>query len=120
MLGYLKLCCASVSDQRGISIEHLVVDAGSTDGTVDWLMAKVGVTAIIEEDKGMYDAINKGYHRAKGEILAYLNCDEQYLPGVLRFVKHYFDARPRVDVLFGSVLIVRPNGSLLSYRLGGR
>ena len=43
-------------------------------------------SAFIEKDGGMYDAVNRGYRRAQGDILAYLNCDEQYLPGALKTV----------------------------------
>jgi len=48
--------------------------------------------------------------------LAYLNCDEQYLPGALAYVKDFFDSHPHVDLLFGGVLLVRPDGSLIAYR----
>ena len=116
MLAYLKRCCASVADQEGVTLEHLVMDACSTDGAVDWLQANERVTSVIEKDNGMYDAINKGFRRARGEILAYLNCDEQYLPGTLAFVKEFFDSHPHVDLLFGGGLLVRPDGSLIAYR----
>ncbi len=114
MLGYLKRCCASVRDQQGTDFEHIVVDGASTDGTADWLRAQPQIHSIIERDRGMYDAVNKGFHVARGEILAYLNCDEQYLPRTLAFVKDYFARHPSVDVLFGDTLLVRPDGSLLA------
>lgn len=77
---WLKLCIASVADQ-GIPVEHIVQDAGSDDGTLDWLPQDARVRAFIEKDQGMYDAINRGFRRATGDIFAWLNCDEQYLPG---------------------------------------
>jgi glycosyltransferase involved in cell wall biosynthesis len=64
----------------------------------------------------MYDAVNKGIAQARGNIIAYLNCDEQYLPGSLAHVRNFFAARPEIDLLFGSVLLVRPDGSLIAYR----
>ena len=48
------------------------------------------VNAFIEKDQGMYDAVNRGFRRSNGEVLAYLNCDEQYLPGALKAVGDYF------------------------------
>ena len=78
---WLKLCIASVADQQGVEFEHIVQDSCSDDGTQDWLPRDRRVKAFIEKDSGMYDAVNRGYRRAQGDILAYLNCDEQYLPG---------------------------------------
>src|ERR1039458_7906042 len=86
---WLKLCIASVADQ-GVALEHIIQDAGSDDGTLDWLRQDSRVKAFVEKDAGMYDAVNRGLRRASGEILAYLNCDEQYLPGTLITVKAFF------------------------------
>jgi glycosyltransferase involved in cell wall biosynthesis len=116
MLGYLKRCCASVADQEGAAVEHIVVDAVSTDGTAAWLRENARVRPVIEKDRGMYDAVNKGFCAARGRLLAYLNCDEQYLPGTLRYVTHCFERHPQVDLLFGDALLVRPDGTLISYR----
>ncbi|MDX6767745.1 MAG: hypothetical protein SFU85_13260 [Candidatus Methylacidiphilales bacterium] len=69
-----------------------------------------------EPDTGMYDAINKGISRAEGAILAYLNCDEQYLPDTLAVVADFFSGDAATDVLFGDALLTREDGSLLSYR----
>src|SRR5258708_5193184 len=71
---WLKLCVASVADQ-GVELEHIVQDAGSDDGTLDWLPRDPRVKPFVESDQGMYDAINRGLRRANGEILSYLNCD---------------------------------------------
>lgn len=116
MLTYLKCCAASIADQEGVGKEHIVVDGGSTDGTVDWLAARPDILGLSENDHGMYDAVNKGLRLAKGEILAYLNCDEQYLPGTLVFVKDYFATHLDIDLLFGDFLVTRPDGCLVAYR----
>lgn len=116
MLEYLKSCSASIKDQSGVEFEHIVIDGGSTDGTVEWLRQQNNIKWISEKDKGMYDAVNKGLKLAKGDILAYLNCDEQYLPGTLSKVNEYFDKNENVDILFGSFLVVDKNGALISYR----
>lgn len=116
MLGYLERCVASVADQEGVRAEHLVMDGGSQDGTAEWLAARPWLVSEVRRDNGMYEAINRGFRRARGRILAHLNCDEQYLPGTLATAVRYFDKHPEVDVLFGDGLIVRPDGSLISYR----
>jgi glycosyltransferase involved in cell wall biosynthesis len=116
MLGYLKRCCASVTDQMDPPLEHIVVDGGSTDGTVEWLDSQPRIISIVGRDSGMYDAINKGFQASSGGILSYLSCDEQYLPGTLEFVRAYFEAHPEVDVVFGDTLVTRPDGSLLCFR----
>ena len=102
---WLKLCLASVADQ-GVALEHIVQDAGSTDGTLDWLRQDNRVKLFVERDGGMYDAINRGLRRANGEILAYLNCDEQYLPGCLQTVEKFFLNNPLIDVVFGHSVVV--------------
>lgn len=112
---WLRLCVASVADQ-GVAVEHLVQDAGSTDGTAEWLATDPRVKAVSEPDAGMYDGINRGLRRATGELLAYLNCDEQYLPGALAAVEQFFAAHPDVDVVFGYTVLVDANGGFLSQR----
>jgi glycosyltransferase involved in cell wall biosynthesis len=117
MLDYLRACCNSISDQ-GVEYEHIVVDGLSQDGTVEWLCSRPEIISLCERDDGMYDAINKGIQISKGEIIAYLNCDEQYLPGVLQIVQEFFQNHPQVDLLFGNSLVIRSNGKLLSFRKG--
>ena len=112
---WLRLCLASVADQ-GVEHEHLVQDAGSDDGTLDWLLHDSRVQAFVEKDQGMYDAINRGLRRARGEYLAYLNCDEQYLPGALAAVGDFLDRHPQTDVLLADALIVDPEGRYLCHR----
>jgi glycosyltransferase involved in cell wall biosynthesis len=113
---WLKLCIASVADQQGVEVEHIVQDSCSDDSTQHWLPQDKRVRAFIEKDTGMYDAINRGFRRARGDILAYLNCDEQYLPGALKSVQTFFEAHPQVDVVFGDFLVVDEQGNFICYR----
>lgn len=113
---WLKLCLASVADQAQPQLQHIVQDACSTDDTKEWLARDPRIEAHIEADGGMYDAINRGLRRATGDILAYLNCDEQYLPGALTKVAHYFEQHPDVDMLFGDIVMVDENGDYLCHR----
>ena len=118
MLPYLKRCAASVADQEGGKFEHIVIDGGSADGSEKWLAEQHHIRSMSEKDNGMYDAVNKGLKLAKGNILAYLNCDEQYLPGTLGYVKDYFEKNPDVDMIFGDLLLIGPDGTLTAYRKG--
>ncbi len=113
---WLKLCVSSIADQAGVEVEHIVQDAQSDDGTQEWLARDRRVQAYFEKDQGMYDAINRGWRRAKGKILAFLNCDEQYLPGALRAVEEFFRRRPQTDVLFADTVVVDKEGQFICYR----
>jgi len=112
---WLQLCISSVADQD-VELEHLVQDACSDDGTLDWLPKDPRVMAFIEKDRGMYDAVNRGLRRSKGEILAYINCDEQYLPGALRSVMQFFDSAPEVDVVFADTVVINTTGEYICHR----
>lgn len=114
--GWLRLCVASVADQNGVKVEHIVQDSQSDDGTQDWLPNDRRVKAFIEKDIGMYDAVNRGWRRARGEILAYLNCDEQYLPGALQAVEQFFRDNPETDVVFADTIVVGSTGEFISCR----
>jgi glycosyltransferase involved in cell wall biosynthesis len=113
---WLKLCIASVADQKGIELEHIVQDSCSDDGTQDWLPHDKRVQAFIEKDGGMYDAVNRGYRRATGDILAYLNCDEQYLPGALAAVRDFFEANPEVEVALAGTIVTDGDGKYMCHR----
>jgi glycosyltransferase involved in cell wall biosynthesis len=76
---WIDLCIRSVRHAlQGQSYEHIVVDGGSTDGTLEYLQQQQDIRLILGPDKGMYDALNKGMAAARGRILGHLNADEQY------------------------------------------
>lgn len=112
---WLKLCVASVADQK-VDLQHIVQDAGSDDGTLDWLPHDKRVKAFVEKDQGMYDAVNRGLKKADGEILSYLNCDEQYLPGALEAVENFFQKNPGIEILFADTIVIDPSGEFLCHR----
>lgn len=115
---WLKLCIASVADQEGVTVEHIVQDSQSDDGTLDWLPEDKRVKAFVEKDSGMYDAINRGLGRATGDIVAYLNCDEQYLPGTLKGVAAFFEQHPEVDAVVGDTVVTDTKGAYVCHRYG--
>lgn len=111
-----KRCVGSVRGQTGVAVEHIIQDACSTDGTPDWLAAQPDLLAYSEPDAGMYDAINRGWRRSTGDILSWLNSDEQYLPGTLAKVAQEFANNPAVDFIYGDALVVGAEGNLLAAR----
>jgi glycosyltransferase involved in cell wall biosynthesis len=113
---WLKLCVASVADQEGVEREHIVQDSCSDDGTQEWLPRDPRVKAFIEKDGGMYDAVNRGYRRATGDILAYLNCDEQYLPGALKAVHDFFEAHPQIEIALAGTIVTDGEGKYICHR----
>src|SRR5271154_4640860 len=113
---WLKLCIASVADQKDVELEHIVQDSCSDDGTLDWLPHDPRVKAFIEKDGGMYDAVNRGYRRATGDILAYLNCDEQYLPDALKAVSEFFEFNPEVEVALAGTIVTDSAGKYMCHR----
>lgn len=122
-LDWLQLAISSVADQEGFAVEHIVQDAG-TEGVEAMFKEVVGSSVrphytpklFVEKDAGMYDAVNRALAKASGEICGYLNCDEQYLPGTLGRISSFFASRPKIDIVFGDVLIADRAGNALTYR----
>ncbi|HEX7262116.1 MAG TPA: glycosyltransferase, partial [Luteolibacter sp.] len=114
---FLKRCAASVQDQTGdFRVEHLIQDGGSGKEFDRWAAAQTTALCVSERDDGMYEAINRGFRKTSGDIIAWLNCDEQYLPGALQRVVRFFDEHPEIDILFGDVVLVDEMMAPLAYR----
>jgi glycosyltransferase involved in cell wall biosynthesis len=105
---FLETTILSILNQNYPNLEFIIMDGGSTDNSaaiikkyeryVDfWTSAK---------DKGQSDAINRGFERSTGTILAHLNSDDVYWPGALREAADYFHAHPDVDVMFGDAFLI--------------
>lgn len=102
---------ASVREQRGVvEIEHVVVDGGSTDETVEILRAAEGVRWVSEPDRGLSDAMNKGIAMAGGDVVGWLNADDVYRPGALARVADEFSAHPGARWLTGICTIIDGDG----------
>lgn len=123
-LEQLQCCISSVADQEGVEVEHIIQDAG-TKGFAEFAekMTKrwpdrpgYRRVMISEPDQGMYDAINRGLQKATGSVCAYLNCDEQYLPGVLGLVLRRFQISPETDLFLGEVVVVDGQGNPICLR----
>jgi glycosyltransferase involved in cell wall biosynthesis len=115
---WLRVCAASVADQtgEGLEVEHIVQDGLSGPAVQEALRAFPRAKLASEKDAGMYDAINRGWDKATGDILCWLNCDEQYLPGALSEVAEYFRQHPETEVLFADAFVVNPAGKYICSR----
>lgn len=101
----------SVLGQQGVSVELLVMDGGSTDGTVE-LLRSYGdrLTWVSEPDRGQSHAVNKGIQRSVGRYLAWLNSDDLLLPGALRCVAAVFESSPATMWAYGRCRVIDEHG----------
>lgn len=111
---FITATIESVLSQDYPNIEHIVVDGSSKDNTVEILRGYGDrITWISEPDNGQTDAINKGIRMAKGDIIAYLNSDDVYLPGTISRIVREFDRHPDVEFLYGDFHAIDEHGGLL-------
>lgn len=112
---YLEQAIRSVLLQGYPNVEHIIIDGGSTDGTLDIIRHYEGNLAewISEKDGGQSEALNKGFARSTGAILAWLNSDDYYLPDTFAFVARMFRQDAALDWLAGSVRQVDQRGGYL-------
>jgi len=93
-----------------------VVDGGSTDGSLEIIQRYAGQLAwwVSEPDQGQADAINKGLRRARGEVVAWLNSDDLYLPGAIHAAVEALQANPGAGMVFGDAVTIDPAGRPLN------
>lgn len=113
---FIEATLRSVARQEHAPVEHIVLDAGSTDGThavLERYARDHGLRWRAEPDDGMYDAVNTGLRESSGVIVAYLNTDDLFLPWTLGTVVAAFRRHPDVDFVYGDVVKVdEQDGSL--------
>ncbi|HLA76428.1 MAG TPA: glycosyltransferase family 2 protein [Vicinamibacteria bacterium] len=101
----------SVRGQDYPHLEHIVVDGGSEDGTLDLLRKAPGVVWSSARDRGMYDAINRGFREARGQVVAYQNADDRYASGsAVSIAVRHLQERPELDLVYGDFRYVDENG----------
>jgi glycosyltransferase involved in cell wall biosynthesis len=111
---FLEETLLSIRDQRYPALQHIVVDGGSTDGSVDIIRKYQDHIAywVSEKDDGQTDAINKGLTHATGDVVTWLNSDDKYCEGALQKVGRYFLEHPDCMWLAGNVLFTDEEGHI--------
>ncbi|MGX7689889.1 glycosyltransferase family 2 protein [Flectobacillus roseus] len=111
---FIEDAILSVLSQEYPNFEHIIIDGGSTDNTIEILKKYPHLIWVSEKDKGQSDAINKGFNKATGDIIGWLNTDDYYLPGAFDRIVKEFSANAGVDVVYGDVNFVNKNKQHLS------
>lgn len=118
--GFIEQTISSVLGQGYPDLEYIIIDGGSTDGTVDLIRKHERHLAywISERDAGQSNAINKGLKRATGDIIAYINSDDYYLDDAFKLVADAYCENPDVDLFHGRCRIVDQFGAKVDERIG--
>ena len=112
---FLEETICSVLEQDYPRLEYIIVDGGSTDGSVEIIQEYAGQLAwwVSEKDRGQTDAINKGFAKAKGNILAWLNSDDTYAPGAIAEAVDYLLAHPEAGMVYGDAHLIDQSGKII-------
>lgn len=112
---FIEASLRSVLDQHYPRLEYIVIDGGSTDGSVEVIRRHAGRLAywVSEPDNGQTDALIKGFARATGDILCWLNSDDLLEPGSLGEVAQFFESNPRARVVYGDATCIDVRGGPL-------
>lgn len=113
---YIERCIKSVLSQTYTNVEYIIIDGGSTDGTQEIIKKYENrITCwISENDRGIYDAMNKGIAMCKGEFIGLLNSDDYYPADTIQTVVKAISDDESIDILHGNALVMFPNGNILS------
>ena len=113
---YLKQTMDSVFYQNIPGMEYVVMDGGSTDGSVELIRSYADRLSgwVSEKDRGQADAVNKGAACTSGEVIGWLNSDDLYLPGAAEKALKYLSAHPEADAVYGDVLSIDGSGGLMN------
>jgi len=115
-LSTIRETIESVANQEYSHWEHIVIDGGSSDGTLEELKRHPRLIWIAEKDEGHYHAMNKGIARATGDLVVILNADDCLRPGTLGKAAEAFQKNPAWDALFGDVVFVDARGQRIYQR----
>jgi glycosyltransferase involved in cell wall biosynthesis/SAM-dependent methyltransferase len=111
---YIRMAIDSVLSQGKEGIELIVMDGGSTDHTVDLLRRYADrLSFVSERDRGQADAINRGFQRARGDILCWLNSDDMFVPGALGRVIRVLQESPQAEFVYGRGWNVDESGRII-------
>ena len=111
-VGLIETAINSVLNQNYSQVEHIILDGGSTDGTLDVARKYPGLHVVSEPDQGMYDAINKGLRLASGDIIGLLNSDDYYSPNIFATITSLFN-NDQVYAIAGQAEIIQEKSGKL-------
>lgn len=103
----------SVLSQNYSNFEHIIIDGGSKDNTISILKEYQHLNWVSEKDKGQSDGLNKGFRKATGDIIAWINSDDTLAPQALKHINNFFINNPEKFVLTGNQVIIDKNGNKL-------
>jgi glycosyltransferase involved in cell wall biosynthesis len=103
----------SVMSQNCNEFEHIVIDGGSTDGTIGILKKNTHIKWLSEPDRGAAEAINKGIRMAEGDIIAWINSDDYYEKNILKDVLNVFENNKNIDLVYGNLTYINENKSII-------
>jgi len=110
---YIERTILSVLDQKYENFEHIIVDGGSTDNTLDILKKYPHLRWISEKDDGQSDAINKGFKMTKGTIIGWLNSDDTYNKGAIAIAVDFLMKRPETIMIYSDCNYINENDAIL-------
>ena len=112
---YLEATIRSVLEQDYPEIEYIIVDGGSSDGSAEIIQRYADRLAwwVSEPDRGQTDALNKGFVRARGDVLAWINSDDTLEPGAVRAAVEYLQAHPDVGMVYGDANFIDSEGRII-------
>ena len=113
---YLEQTIQSVLHQTGVQIEYFVIDGASTDGSLEIIQRYASQLSgwVSEPDSGQAEAINKGFTRASGKYIAWLNSDDIYLPDAISRAVSVLETNPQLGMVFGDAITIDPNGRTIN------
>jgi len=106
---FIRTAIESVLAQNYQNFEHIIIDGGSTDGTLELLKKYQHVILVSEPDKNLYEAINKGIRLASGKIIGHLNSDDFYSKAIFGEIARIFLQYPEIDVVCGRASVFEDN-----------
>src|SRR5258708_5296321 len=100
-VSFLEETIQSVLQQDYPNLEYVIIDGGSTDGSVEIIQKYADRLThwVSEPDGGQYDAVNRGFQYTRGEIMAYINSDDKYTPWAFSVVGEIFESLPEIEWL---------------------